>query len=168
MCRAAVAGLALCLLAAPGARSETAEEIRTQALRAAARALVDTEGIGAQISQTADLLHGRLTFEIAQKAPRRSQKEITRIVDETILPEIRARLDELEARFVDIYAANYSLEDMKGLRAFYESPLGQRFLRAQPMIAVQSADAGDAWGKMVINDVLAKNADALRRLGIKR
>jgi hypothetical protein len=48
----------------------------------------------------------------------------------------------ITAAMVPIYARALSLEDIQGLVQFYESPLGQRTLKALPQITQQSENAG--------------------------
>jgi hypothetical protein len=48
---------------------------------------------------------------------------------------------------VPIYDKHLSAEDVKGLIAFYESPLGQRTIEALPAIAREAYDAGAQRGR---------------------
>jgi uncharacterized protein len=40
--------------------------------------------------------------------------------------------DRMKGMFVDIYAEVLSLEELEGLIAFYESPIGRKFIKKQP------------------------------------
>lgn len=48
-----------------------------------------------------------------------------------------------------IYAEHFTVEEMRGLIAFYESPLGQRFLEEQPHITQKSTRVGQRWGQAI-------------------
>ena len=50
---------------------------------------------------------------------------------------------------VPAYAKHVSHDDIKGLIAFYESPLGQRIIEAQPKIAEDVQPAAMAWGQKI-------------------
>lgn len=63
---------------------------------------------------------------------------------------------------IPIYDRNLTHDDVKGLIAFYESPVGKKFVSVQPAIAQQSMAAGQQWGQQVAQKVLAK----LRARGI--
>lgn len=45
-----------------------------------------------------------------------------------------------------VYASAFSLQDLKDLTAFYNSPLGQRLRVAQPDLIVKSSAIGQRWG----------------------
>jgi len=48
-----------------------------------------------------------------------------------------------------VYASTFSLEDLRELTAFYESPLGRRLRAAQPGILAQSTAVGQRWGARI-------------------
>jgi uncharacterized protein len=54
----------------------------------------------------------------------------------------RFKPSQVDDAAVSIYAANLSLEDIQGITQFYESPLGQRMIKALPTIIQQSQNAG--------------------------
>jgi hypothetical protein len=47
---------------------------------------------------------------------------------------------------VPIYAKHLTHEDVKGMLAFYESPLGHKLIEVTPVIAQESMTAGQQWG----------------------
>jgi hypothetical protein len=46
-----------------------------------------------------------------------------------------------------IYGNNITHDDIKGLIAFYQSPLGKRFLAVQPQLMQESMVAGQKWAE---------------------
>jgi hypothetical protein len=60
----------------------------------------------------------------------------------------RAKRDTpgLVDRMVPLYQANFTDDDLRGLIAFYKTPLGQRLVEVQPLLAVQASQVGQAWG----------------------
>lgn len=66
-----------------------------------------------------------------------------------IWKELRASLDarELSDLIAGVWDRHFTHDDIKGLIAFYESPLGARLLAAQPLIVQESMTAGEAWGR---------------------
>ncbi len=161
MRRVAAAGLALCLLAAPAWAEGPTEEAR-----AAARELAQATGVESQVGQMLGLMRNQMVQMIQRGAPGKSPAEVTQTVDDVLLPEFRARLGELTDVITELYAENYTLDDMRELRAFYATPLGQRLLKVGPVIGAQSFAAGRRWGEMVANDAFRKNAEELRRRGV--
>ncbi len=61
-----------------------------------------------------------------------------------LLGEIRS--EDLAALAVPVYAKYLSPDDVKGLIAFYRSPVGQRLLSVQPKILEESMEVGRQWG----------------------
>ncbi len=162
---AAAVGLALCLLAAAPAGAE-GPQAPTEEARAAARDLAEATGVETQTAQMLGLMRGQMVQIIQRAAPSQSPAQVAQTVDEVLLPGFRARLGELKDIIVEIYAENYSLDDMKELRAFYATPLGQRLLKVGPVIGAQSFAAGRKWGEVVANEAFRKNAEELRRRGV--
>ncbi|HWX40526.1 MAG TPA: DUF2059 domain-containing protein [Blastocatellia bacterium] len=54
---------------------------------------------------------------------------------------------------IPIYSRQFSEEDVKGLIAFYESPLGKKMAAALPKIASESFTAGQQWGFDVLERI---------------
>jgi hypothetical protein len=81
----------------------------------------------------------------------------------TTMPQVPAAAwDELQARLkpeqlvdmvIPIYARHLQQEDIRALIAFYQSPAGQRFVAAQPVILQESMAAGSVWGQEVAKEV---------------
>lgn len=57
---------------------------------------------------------------------------------------------------VTIYDKHLSHEDIKGLIAFYEGPLGQKFTKIMPQIADESMSVGQKWGMELGMKIMAK------------
>jgi hypothetical protein len=50
---------------------------------------------------------------------------------------------------VPVYERHLTHEDVKGMLAFYESPLGQKLIAVTPAIAQESMQAGQQWGQEI-------------------
>ncbi len=74
----------------------------------------------------------------------------------------KVKMSELMERLVPVYDKYYSKEDVKGLIAFYQTPLGQKMIATAPGISSDSRAIGSAWGqeiaKQVISDIQASQA----------
>ena len=161
----AAVGLALCLLAAGPAGAE-GPQVPTEEARAAARELAEVTGVESQVGQMLTLMRGQMVQMIQRGAPGQTPAQVEHTVDDVLLPEFRARLGELKEMTAEIFVKNYTLDDMRELRAFYATPLGQRLLKVGPLIGAQSFAVGRKWGEVVANDAFRKNAEELRRRGV--
>jgi len=56
---------------------------------------------------------------------------------------------ELVDKMVPLYDKYYTLDDLKAVNAFYESPAGQRVLASTPQIMRESMQIGQEWGRSV-------------------
>lgn len=89
------------------------------------------------------------------------------IVDEIMMPNFKARAQELVTEMIEPYAVNFTYSDLRALRAFYTSPLGQKLLRVTPVAQAQARAAGLAWGQRVFQESVDRHADELRARGLK-
>jgi hypothetical protein len=68
-------------------------------------------------------------------------------------PEFWTRLDkdtdtdQLITKLIPVYDKYYSLDDLKAVNAFYQSPPGQRLLQAQPQVLHDSMTISQEWGR---------------------
>lgn len=81
--------------------------------------------------------------------------------------EFAARARKEAPRFLDmlipVYDAQFTTPQLEELVAFYQSPLGRHLVEVQPLLAVQSMQAGQQWGAQLG----AQIAEDLARRGIE-
>jgi uncharacterized protein len=86
-------------------------------------------------------------------------------VTPVLLDGFQGRLGDLSEAVAIIYANNFSADDLRGLIAFYKTPLGQRFLQKSAPIAQQSMLTGQRFGQSVAADLRQRIIDELRKKG---
>jgi|ERR1700693_4388541 len=133
----------------PGMKIDPAKE-------ADIRHLLDLTGtgkIGAQVSQQ---MSQALRPALEQSLPA-GQDRSKKIVD-TFMQKFQTQITP--QAFVDltvpIYDKHFSLEEVRGLIHFYESPLGKRMIAESPAIAEEAGAAGRAWASQVVLKVFAE------------
>jgi len=134
--------------------------------RREARALADILDIPRQ----AEALLAKMRDEMIQSTMRTgemNEESATAVVDDILMPNFRARSGELLAEMIEPYAVNFTFSDLRGLRAFFASPLGQKLLRTQPVARAQAEQAGLAWGQRLFQDSVDRHVDELRARGLK-
>jgi hypothetical protein len=94
-------------------------------------------------------------------------EEAAKIVDELLMPEFIAQQNDLTNQIIDVWANNFTIDDLKGLRAFYNTPLGQKLIQTLPAITQQGMSAGQAWGQRVYQAAIQKHKDALIAKGLR-
>jgi uncharacterized protein len=72
-------------------------------------------------------------------------------VPETFWTKFQQKLDtrELLEKIIPLYDKYYTIEDLKAVNAFYESPTGQKVLSTLPQIMQESMKIGQEWGEKV-------------------
>lgn len=94
-------------------------------------------------------------------------EEAAKIVDDILMPDFIAQQADLNTQIIDVWANNFTLEDLKGLRAFYGTPLGQKLIATLPAVTQQGMAAGQAWGQRIYQATINKNKDALIARGLR-
>lgn len=57
---------------------------------------------------------------------------------------------------IPIYARHYNREDIRGLIAFYKSPLGEKLIASQELIMKESMVIGMKWGQEVARKIISE------------
>jgi hypothetical protein len=70
--------------------------------------------------------------------------------------EMNANTSDLIEQLIPVYAQYYSMDDLKAVNAFYESPAGQHMIQAQPQIASAAMQIGQQWGQGMAAKVMAE------------
>jgi hypothetical protein len=68
---------------------------------------------------------------------------------ERFMAEARARRGELEDGYAALYDRHFSAAEIRELLAFYDTPIGKRFLEVQPVLMREGIALGQEWGSRV-------------------
>lgn len=70
----------------------------------------------------------------------------------------RAEIDtqELLRKTIPIYDRHFTHDEIKGLIAFYQTPLGAKVVEKMPAVAQESMEVGMEWGQELAGKVLKK------------
>ncbi|MGO8700867.1 MAG: DUF2059 domain-containing protein [Limisphaerales bacterium] len=63
---------------------------------------------------------------------------------------------ELIEKIIPIYGKYYTMEDLKAINAFYESPAGKKVLETMPQVMQESMQIGQAWGERIGKEAAAE------------
>ncbi len=70
--------------------------------------------------------------------------------------EKEVNVQGLVEKMIPLYAKYYSLDDLKAINAFYETPAGQRMIATMPLIMHDSMQIGQDWGRDLSFRLLAE------------
>ena len=92
-------------------------------------------------------------IEQALPAQRAANPSVPAVFWDRFLEQARARRGELEDGYVALYDRNFTAAELRGLVAFYESPIGKRFIEVQPTLTREGMAMGQEWGTRIGADV---------------
>ena len=102
------------------------------------------------------------------------KRQLPGITDETykliaqMLPdEMRADLPKLITMEAQVYAEHFTLEELKVLDGFYQTPTGQKMVTEVPKILRETVPLGMAWGREAGEDAMQRVITKLRAQGVK-
>ena len=134
--------------------------------RREAAALITQINLVEQQREMIGALRGQFVRLLSQSSGK-TEAEVMAVVDEVLLPDLRARMPELTNAITEVYANLFSAEDLRGLQAFYGSPIGQTLLRHQAQLGRLTFELGSLWGQKVSREAIARHGEALRKRGFK-
>lgn len=114
---------------------------------AAAKVLLETAGSAKVFDSVVPLLAKQLEATFIKLKPEHSAE-----IKEAFarMPEkFSARKQELIDQIAVFYAERFTAEELNGVSAFFGSPLGQKFISQQAVLAQQSMVLGNAWGQKI-------------------
>ncbi len=131
----------------------------------AARSLVTTMKLPDQYKALLPAIVLGLRRTLTQDRPEieRDYDSMKPMVDAAFQPYYTAMLDDVAA----IYANNYTVAEMRDMEAFFQRPVGQKYLEKSPVITQQTAKVTQDASHKAADDLRARLTEALRQKGHK-
>ena len=90
-----------------------------------------------------------------------------KLISGMLLDEMKSRIPIMIAANARIYANHFTLDELKAIEQFYQSPAGQKAITELPAIAKETFPLGVAWGRESAAEALPKVIEKLRKQGVK-
>ncbi len=151
--------------AAPQAAPAPAPVV-TEASRREARALGEKLGWESQVRGIINTLRTAIIVNLAQtngKAP----QEMLSVVDDLLIPDFVGDERTLHALIVEAWAGAFTDVELRNLRTFYNTPLGEKLLRTIPQLNAAINQVGQSWAQKIYQQSQAKHADEFAKRGLK-
>ena len=108
-----------------------------------------------------DISGTQATYQTAIKQMMAMLKLQNSTVPENVWSELeqeflKTSIDELVTLLAPVYEKHLSIEDLKQLIAFYESPVGKKYAQSTPLITKESMEVGQVWGAKIGKQVAEK------------
>jgi hypothetical protein len=154
-----IAGVLLVLISGAAAQGPTPEAM------GAARKLVATLKIADQYRALLPQLLLRLRPVVAQDRPEieRDYDAMTAASSDIYAPFLNQMVDQIAA----VYAAAFTVDELRQIEAFYAQPVGQRWLEKSDGLAQASAQIGQDISRKASDELKQRLTDALRQRGHK-
>lgn len=130
---------------------------------AAARELVAAARATDQLKSLLPLITQQLKPVVVQGRPE-VERDFDRIMP-LLIAAFDQQLDKFAAAAAEIYASNFTADEMQQVTAFYRSPVGQKFLEKTPAIAQQSMLMGQKFGQQIVQELQTRIREELRKRG---
>jgi hypothetical protein len=89
------------------------------------------------------------------------------MVSDMLLDEMKSRLPKMLIANARIYAAHFTLDELKAIDGFYQTPAGQKIIVENPKIVKEAIPLGMAWGREAATEALPRVMEKLRKQGVK-
>lgn len=77
-------------------------------------------------------------------------------VPDDVFEEIKYQIDATEFMdiMVEIYSQHFTLEELREINKFYESPIGRKMTITQEIIMIQADQKGAKWGQKISDKII--------------
>jgi uncharacterized protein len=79
--------------------------------------------------------------------------------------ELDGRSSEVLEQMAQAYAARFTEQDLKGLLTFYKSPLGQRFIKEEPIALEDGLKRAQQWADAFADTVMTRMRSEMQKKG---
>jgi hypothetical protein len=91
-------------------------------------------------------------------------KDLT-VVAGKLRTELGPRIEEVNNEMAKAYASHFTESELKGILAFYKSPLGRKMITEEPKALAQGMNFAQEWARKFSEDVLNKYRAEMKKMG---
>jgi hypothetical protein len=94
-------------------------------------------------------------------------EETYKLVEQMLSDEMRKELPQMTIINAQIYANHFTLDELKAIDAFYQTPAGQKIVSETPKIFRETVPFGALWGRQAAQAAMQRVIEQLRAKGVK-
>ena len=133
--------------------------------------LLDQTGQSAEAvgQQMASAFVQQMTMALKQAAPD-TPPETYDIVEKAVTSTINEEMEEndmVKQISYPIYDKHFTVEDLRDLVAFYDTPTGKKAIQLLPVISQESMVAGQQWGMSLVPKIQERVENDLKEAGLE-
>jgi hypothetical protein len=133
---------------------------------AVAKKILDVTHASAMGDQVMAQMMKIFTTSLTQTNPGKGQ-DVSDILNAVLLPAFHDSIPGLLDEAAKTYARHFTTTELNQLLAFYQTPIGQKFIAEMPGIAHDQMVVGQAFAQKIIVDIRPKLLDAIKQKGLQ-
>ena len=111
-----------------------------------AREIITMTQAGNSLEQMAARIVDQMVPAFERANPGEADR-VREILETEFLAVFGQHQDQFIESMIPVYTTNFTVSDLEALAAFYRSPVGQKLIEAQPVVAEQAMRMGGLWGQ---------------------
>lgn len=152
--------------AAPQTPAPAPVSTANEASRREARLLGEKLAWEPQVRGVINTVRTQVIVSLAQLNGKTGE-EMIGVVDDVLMPEFVGDAAGLMASIVEAWAEAFSADELRSLRAFYNTPLGDKLLKAIPQLNERISQSGQTWAGRVFQRAAQKHTAEFTKRGLK-
>lgn len=159
--------LIVCAVGFLGLPRPAAGQAIDESFRADIRKLMEVSGAAQMATQAATMISNSVMTAFAKSQPGISDRAVE-LVKQVLQAEFAKAFqgpDSLIEQLLPVYEKHFTQDEVKGLLAFYTSPLGKKVVSETPLIFQESAAIGQQWAEKMMPAISAAVEAKLRAEG---
>jgi uncharacterized protein len=161
-----IASLCLVAFCSTSALAQDASTSTTDPkIELAAKILQETHAIDT-MGSVLDTVIPQMVHLVKQQFPSLTDDQLN-MMSSMLLEEMKNRLPKMVIAYARIYANHFTLDELKAIEQFYETPAGQKMIAEGPAITKEAFPLGVALGREAAAEALPKVIEKMRAQGVK-
>ena len=160
---AAILAVGLALSVAPAGAQQAAAPKSSPAALAAAKEILAIKNASAMYATAVPALVDKTKNALIQQNLN-YQKDLTEVAH-LVAQQLKGRESEIGDGMAQIYASEFTEQELKDLVTFYKSPLGKKLIEAEPRAIGQSMAFMNSWAQNFSETVMGNFRAEMRKRG---
>ena len=128
--------------------------------------LFDLAGAKGMLEQILDRIAPTLTMLVQQANPGK-EAAVAEVINQFIMPKMKEHLPEMIHEGAVVYAKHFTADELGQLVQFYQTPVGQKLVHEQPIMAEELSKIGTVWAQAVATQAIREYSDEFRKRGLQ-
>lgn len=145
--------------------SSVAAQAQDAATLAASEKLMAKMEVSQTLTMILPQMGQQIVASLAQNNPAK-QADAREAWVKWIEPEMRAMMPTFEKELAKIYAQTFTAKELDEFAAFYDTPVGKKFIANQTELSLKTMALASQWGQTAARTALQKHSAQIRAKGL--